>query len=38
VIEAESGRWTIPKQPPFLAELMDSGGLVPWVRRRLEES
>jgi 3-isopropylmalate/(R)-2-methylmalate dehydratase small subunit len=38
VIEAESGRWTVPKQPQFLADLMDGGGLVPWVRRRLEES
>lgn len=37
VIEAESGRWAIPKQPPFLADLIDGGGLVPWVRRRLQE-
>lgn len=38
VIEAESGRWTVPAQPPFLADLMDGGGLVPWVRRRLDET
>lgn len=37
VIEAESGRWAVPKQPPFLADLIDGGGLVPWVRRRLQE-
>ena len=38
IIESDSGRWSIPPQPPFLADLMDAGGLVPWVRRRLEET
>ena len=25
-------------QPPFLAEIADAGGLVPWIRRRLDEA
>ena len=28
-------RWTIPPRPPFLAEILDAGGLVGWARRRL---
>lgn len=35
LIEAERGRWKIPEQPPFLIDLVEQGGLVPWVRRRL---
>ena len=27
--------WTVPPQPPFLAELIAAGGLVPWARARL---
>jgi 3-isopropylmalate/(R)-2-methylmalate dehydratase small subunit len=28
--------WALPPQPPFLTELLAEGGLVPWVRRRLQ--
>ena len=35
-IELPGGdRVGIPAQPPFVAELIDAGGLVAWVRRRL---
>ena len=30
--------WALPPQPPFLTELLAEGGLVPWVRRRLQTS
>jgi 3-isopropylmalate/(R)-2-methylmalate dehydratase small subunit len=35
-IDRAGDRWRIPAQPPFLAELIDAGGLVEWTRRRLE--
>jgi 3-isopropylmalate/(R)-2-methylmalate dehydratase small subunit len=28
-------RFAVPRQPPFLADLIDAGGLVGWARRRL---
>lgn len=31
----EAGTWEIPPQPPFVADLIGAGGLVPWVRQRL---
>jgi 3-isopropylmalate dehydratase small subunit len=34
-IDRAGDRWTISAQPPFLAELIDAGGLVAWTRRRL---
>jgi 3-isopropylmalate/(R)-2-methylmalate dehydratase small subunit len=37
LVEGRAGRWEIPAQPAFLAELLSEGGLVPWVRRRLAE-
>lgn len=35
-------RWSggtvlLPPQPPFVQEMIDSGGIVGWVRKRLEE-
>jgi 3-isopropylmalate/(R)-2-methylmalate dehydratase small subunit len=30
--------WQLPPQPPFLTELLAEGGLVPWVRRRLQST
>lgn len=36
-IAGRAGEWSVPAQPPFLAELISAGGLVPWVRRRLSE-
>jgi 3-isopropylmalate/(R)-2-methylmalate dehydratase small subunit len=35
-LAGEHDRWTLPPQPPFLTELLADGGLVPWVRRRLQ--
>lgn len=36
-IEAADGRvWHVPAQPPFVADLIEEGGLVPWVRKRLD--
>ncbi len=34
-VGGRGGEWSIPAQPPFIAELIDAGGLVPWVRSRL---
>lgn len=34
-ISGEAGTWEIPPQPPFIADLIAAGGLVPWVRERL---
>ncbi len=34
-ISGEAGTWEIPAQPPFIADLIGAGGLVPWVRERL---
>jgi 3-isopropylmalate dehydratase small subunit len=36
-VRGKAGEWSIPAQPPFIAELIGEGGLVPWVRRRLTE-
>lgn len=35
-LAGEHERWALPPQPPFLTELLADGGLVPWVRRRLQ--
>ena len=32
-----SGSFAVPPTPPFVAQIIAQGGLVPWVRRRLEE-
>ena len=44
-IDTEAGRVDVdgdgfdaPAIPPFMLEMMSSGGLVPWVRRRLDGS
>lgn len=37
LIRGEGESWPVPPQPPFLQELIDAGGLVPWVRQRLRE-
>lgn len=34
-IERGADRWQIPARPPFMAEIIDAGGLVEWTRRRL---
>jgi 3-isopropylmalate/(R)-2-methylmalate dehydratase small subunit len=34
-IDGESGSWELPPQPEFIADLVEAGGLVPWVRARL---
>lgn len=36
-IAGAAGEWSVPAQPPFVTELIDAGGLVPWVRGRLAE-
>ncbi|GGM25747.1 MULTISPECIES: LeuD/DmdB family oxidoreductase small subunit [Micromonospora] len=38
LISADGQRWQIPPTPPFVADLVAAGGLVPWVRRRLGAS
>lgn len=35
VIVSGANRWTMPALPPFLTELIDAGGLVPWATARL---
>jgi 3-isopropylmalate/(R)-2-methylmalate dehydratase small subunit len=35
VIVCDGGRFAVPATPPFLADLTDAGGLVPWTQRRL---
>lgn len=35
-IEVDGARFDSTPLPPFMQELFDAGGLVPWVRRRLE--
>jgi 3-isopropylmalate/(R)-2-methylmalate dehydratase small subunit len=35
-LAGEHDCWALPPQPPFLTELLADGGLVPWVRRRLQ--
>jgi len=37
LLAGETERWTLPRQPPFLTDLLHDGGLVPWVRRRLSQ-
>jgi 3-isopropylmalate/(R)-2-methylmalate dehydratase small subunit len=37
VLRRGSDTWTLAPQPPFVAELLAEGGLVPWVRRQLAE-
>jgi 3-isopropylmalate/(R)-2-methylmalate dehydratase small subunit len=37
VLRGASEQWELAPQPPFLTELLADGGLVPWVRRRLEQ-
>lgn len=37
VMRSEGEQWELPPQPPFLTELLHDGGLVPWVRRRLQQ-
>jgi 3-isopropylmalate/(R)-2-methylmalate dehydratase small subunit len=37
-LAGEHDHWALPAQPPFLTELLADGGLVPWVRRRLQTS
>ena len=37
LIRGEGESWPVPPQPPFLQELIDAGGLVPWVRQRLRD-
>ncbi|MCO8269105.1 3-isopropylmalate dehydratase small subunit [Actinoplanes sp. TRM 88003] len=34
-MSSEGAEWAIPPAPPFIAELVAAGGLVPWVRNRL---
>jgi 3-isopropylmalate/(R)-2-methylmalate dehydratase small subunit len=29
-------RWQVAPRPPFMAEIVDAGGLVAWTRRRLQ--
>jgi 3-isopropylmalate/(R)-2-methylmalate dehydratase small subunit len=35
IVGESSGSFTVPPSPPFLAAIIDAGGLVPWVRARL---
>jgi 3-isopropylmalate dehydratase small subunit len=37
VLRSEREQFALPPQPPFLTELLHDGGLVPWVRRRLQQ-
>lgn len=34
-IRSGAREWTLPPQPPFIADLVAAGGLVPWVQARL---
>jgi 3-isopropylmalate dehydratase small subunit len=38
VVERGGDRWTTAGQPPFVAEIMDAGGLVEWARRRVADT
>lgn len=35
-LRGEHAAWALPPQPDFLTDLLRDGGLVPWVRRRLQ--
>jgi 3-isopropylmalate/(R)-2-methylmalate dehydratase small subunit len=35
IVGESSGSFPVPPSPPFLAAIIDAGGLVPWVRARL---
>jgi 3-isopropylmalate/(R)-2-methylmalate dehydratase small subunit len=35
IVGESSGSFSVPPTPPFLAAIIDAGGLVPWVRARL---
>lgn len=35
ITRAEGGAFTVPPHPDFVRDLIDEGGLVPWVRHRL---
>ena len=35
VVERGDDRWTTAPRPPFVAEIMDAGGLVEWARGRV---
>jgi hypothetical protein len=37
VLRGESETWQLAPTPAFLSELLSDGGLVPWVRRQLEQ-
>jgi 3-isopropylmalate/(R)-2-methylmalate dehydratase small subunit len=37
VIVSGGSTWTMAPQPPFLAELIDAGGLVPWVQAQIAQ-
>lgn len=34
-IEVDGARFSVPPVPPFVLEILGSGGLVPWARRRI---
>ena len=38
VLHRGDDRFAFAPQPPFLAEIADAGGLVPWIRRRLDDT
>jgi 3-isopropylmalate dehydratase small subunit len=35
-VERGRDRWQVAPRPPFMAEIVDAGGLVAWTRRRLQ--
>lgn len=37
IVRVEGGQFAIPPHPPFVRDLVGMGGLIPWVRRRLED-
>jgi 3-isopropylmalate/(R)-2-methylmalate dehydratase small subunit len=36
-VERSGERWQIAPRPPFMAEIIEAGGLVEWTRRRLQK-
>ncbi len=38
IVGESSGSFAVPASPPFLAAIIDAGGLVPWARARLQST
>jgi 3-isopropylmalate/(R)-2-methylmalate dehydratase small subunit len=37
-VEVDGGMFEVPPLPPFMLELLEAGGLVPWIRKTREEA